>query len=376
MHDAPAVGASVWQRLGDLILTTDFQQRHRVAMVLTTAILYLACLALFAYGVVLGIFEASRVQLPVTLIIVTAVVFFLIIRSGLNKRFREPSLAFPQALCAQTLLAITYPHVDRVHPSMLILLALVMFFGMFDMGTRKVRILMFYTICAMGAAMVWGNYHDPLAYPATLELFYFAVMCTALPAIASLSVQLSKMRNRLRVQKADLETALAHIQMVATHDELTKLANRRHMITLLGEHITRHARNGPGFSVALADIDHFKNVNDTHGHRVGDEALVAFAVYARAQLRSTDIIARWGGEEFLMLLPDATPPGDPNVGVERLRGALAAAQVSAQAPQLRLAFSTGLTRYIDGEAVDDMIERADRALYAAKNGGRNQTVAL
>ena len=378
MRDTPVSSAStsMWQRLGDAILTTDFQQRRRIAMVLTTAILYAACLALFAYGVVFDIFEASRVPLPVTLIVVTAVVFFVIIRSGLNMRFQEPSLAFPQAICAQTLLAMTYPHVDRVHPSMLVLLAMVMFFGMFDMGPRKVRLLMSYTICAMGAAMAWGAYHDPLAYPPTLELFYFAVMCTALPAISSLSVQLSKMRNRLRVQKADLETALAHIQLVATHDELTKLANRRHMTALLGEHITRQARNGPGFSVALADIDHFKNVNDTYGHRVGDEALVAFAAHARAQLRSTDIIARWGGEEFLMLLPEAPPPGDPNVGVERLRASLAVAEASAQAPLLRIAFSTGMTRYIEGEAIDDMIERADRALYAAKSAGRNRTVTL
>ena len=184
------------------------------------------------------------------------------------------------------------------------------------------------------------------------------------------------MRNRLKSQKAELETALAQLQLVATHDELTKLANRRHMVTLLGEHITRHARKGPGFSVALADIDHFKNVNDTYGHRVGDEALVAFASQARSQLRSTDIIARWGGEEFLMLLPEAVPPGDPNVGIERLRGALAVAQASAQAPHLRIAFSTGMTRYIDGEEIDDMIERADRALYAAKGGGRNRTVTL
>jgi diguanylate cyclase (GGDEF)-like protein len=247
---------------------------------------------------------------------------------------------------------------------------------MFDMGTRNVRIVLFYTIGVMGLAMSWSAWSDPVAYPPAVQLFYFAVMCTALPAISSLSVQLSAMRDRLKSQRSELEAALTQIQLVATHDELTKLANRRHMITLLGEHITRHARHGLGFSVALADIDHFKNVNDTYGHRVGDEALVSFASQARAQLRNTDIIARWGGEEFLMLLPEGNPPGDPNVGVERLRGALAVAQASAQAPHLRIAFSTGMTRYIEGEAIDDMIERADRALYEAKSSGRNRTVTL
>ncbi len=376
MGQARVEVASMWQRLGDLVLTTDFKQRRRVAMVLTTAVLYLACITLFGYGVVFGIFEASRIGLSVTLITLTALTFFILIRSGFNLRFAEPSLAFPQAIVAQTLLTISYPALGPVHAAMLVFLAMVMFFGMFDMGVRKVRVLMFYTICMMGAAMAWSSYTDPVRYPATLELFYFAMMCTALPAISSLSVQLSKMRNRLKSQRTELEVALAHIQLVATHDELTKLANRRHMIALLGEHITRRARGGPGFAVALADIDHFKNVNDTYGHRVGDEALVAFATQARAQLRNTDIIARWGGEEFLLLLPEASPPGDPNCGIERLRGALAAAQASAQAPHLRIAFSTGLTRYVEGEQIDDMIERADRALYAAKAGGRNRTVSL
>ena len=376
MDLAPAGSASMGQRLAELVLTRDFQQRRRVAMVLTTAVLYLACLALFAYGVVFDVFPASRIRLSAILIAVTAVLFFALVRSGLNLRFAEPSLAFPQAIVAQTLLSITYSSLGPVHGGVLVFLAMVMLFGMFDMGMRKVRILMFYTICAMGAAMAWSAYSDPLHYPPAIELFYFAMMCTALPAISSLSVQLSKMRDRLKTQKTELENALAHIQEVATHDELTKLANRRHMIALLGEHITRHARGGPGFAVALADIDHFKHVNDAHGHRVGDEALVAFAVQARAQLRSTDIIARWGGEEFLLLLPEATPPGDPNVGVERLRGALAVLQASAQAPHLRIAFSTGMTRYVEGEQIDDMIERADRALYAAKAGGRNRTVVL
>ncbi|WP_426210411.1 GGDEF domain-containing protein [Massilia sp. TWP1-3-3] len=368
--------ASTWQRLVRLVLTDDFRQRRRIVMVLMTAVLYMVCLALLTYGVVFGIFAGQGVIVLGILCALTATVFYALVRSGLNLRFSEPSLAFPQAMVAQTLVATAYAVSGPAHAANLIFLAMVMFFGMFDMRLRNVRILMFYTIGLIGAVMAWKSHVDPLVYPWVLELIYFATATTALPAISSLAVQLTKMRNRLRSQKQELEAALAHIRQVATHDELTKLANRRHMIALLGEHITRHARGGPGFSVALADIDHFKNVNDTYGHRVGDEALVAFAAQARAHLRNTDIIARWGGEEFLLLLPEAPPPGDPNVGIERLRAALAVAEASAQAPHLRIAFSTGITRYIDGEQIDDMIERADRALYAAKAGGRNRTALL
>lgn len=376
MDKATPGPASTWHRVGQFIFGRDFQQRRRISMVLTTALMYAAGLMLIAYGVVFGFLDLPRVRLPALLMVLTVALFFIVIRSGLNLRFAEPSLAFPQALVAQTLLGITYSSLGPVHGGLLVFVAMIMFFGMFDMGPRKVRLLMFYSILVMGAAMAFSAHSDPQAYPPALELFYFAMLCTALPAIASLSVQLSTMRDRLRTQKSELVKALSHIEQVATHDELTELANRRHMITLLGEHITRRARSGPGFSVALADIDHFKRVNDTFGHRVGDEALVTFALQARAHLRSDDIIARWGGEEFLLLLPGAPPPGDPNVGVERLRAALATTEASVHAPGLRIAFSAGITEYIDGESIDDMIERADRALYAAKAAGRNRTVLL
>jgi diguanylate cyclase (GGDEF)-like protein len=121
-------------------------------------------------------------------------------------------------------------------------------------------------------------------------------------------------------------------------------------------------------------MDHFKNINDTFGHRVGDEALMCFAKQARIHLRSSDIVGRWGGEEFLLLLPES-PPGDPNIGIERLRGALAVTEICSSAPHIRLAFSTGISRFVSGEGIDSVIERADRALYAAKAAGRNQTIA-
>jgi diguanylate cyclase (GGDEF)-like protein len=164
----------------------------------------------------------------------------------------------------------------------------------------------------------------------------------------------------------------------STAEEATQQAFRNAVIPtarLLAEHITREARGGASFQVALVDIDYFKKVNDTYGHRVGDEALVGFARQARAQLRSIDIVARWGGEEFLLLLPESAQ-GDPNVGIERLRRAMAGTELSVAAPQLRVAFSSGLTRYVSGEAIDDMIERADRALYLSKSGGRNRTTVL
>lgn len=362
------------KHLATLVFTDDFRQRRRITVVLMTAGLYLICAAILVYGAVDGLFRKLGAIALATACITTAAVFFAIMRSGLNLRMKNPALALPQALCAQTLIAIAYAVSGPVHPSTLILLATVVVFGMFEMNTANVWRLMVYSIVVMGTVMAWCSRRDPLNYPAKLELIYFLLTCTALPSISSLSIQLRRIRERLRNQKRELQEALVQIRQAATHDELTGIPNRRHMLTLLAEHALRKERNGPDFMVALADMDYFKSINDRFGHRVGDDALVCFAKQAKMHLRSTDIVGRWGGEEFLIILPES-PPGDPNIGIERLRGALAVTQVSASAPHLRLAFSTGITRYMPGEEIDNVIERADKALYAAKAAGRNQTIA-
>ncbi len=362
-------------RLGDLVFSSEAPQRRCLTVLSITAIVYGVSIALLAYGAAEGIFRAQHVRWLGAACALTALTFYAVIRSGLNRRCSEPTLAFPQALVAQTLVAGAYAITGPVHPGVLILLPLVMTFAMFDMAARHARILTLYTVALMGAVM-WERAHAlPLVYIPTFEAIYFILVATVMPATSGLSIMVQTMRRRVKTQKVELEQALAHIRQMATHDELTGLSNRRHMLTLLGEHALRRARGGPDFHVAMADLDHFKLVNDNYGHAVGDDALRAFAHRAAMQLRSTDIIGRWGGEEFLIVLPE-TPPGDPNVGLERLRAALAAAVVNPQHPTLRVAFSTGLTRYRDGEAVADTVERADRALYAAKAAGRNRTVAL
>lgn len=354
-----------------LLFTDDFKQSRRVAVVLMTAAVYVVCAAVLLFGAERGLFNPWAKDLAVVLLTVAAT-FFAVIRSGLNLRFRQASLALPQALCAQFAVAAGYAVLGIAHSTTLALLAMVMVFGMFEMDTRQVRVLLASTVVLLGATMAWCVTLSPHIYDHRVELIHFIVMSTVLTSIASLSVQLGNMRQRLRQQKLELEAALTQLRSVATHDELTGLPNRRHMLTLLEEHIARHTRGGQPFAIALADLDHFKNVNDQFGHRVGDEALKCFARLAQAHLRSTDIAGRWGGEEFLLLLP-ASRSGDPNVGIERLRGALTVKEITPQAPHLRLAFSAGMTFYADGESIDDLVERADKALYLAKHAGRSQT---
>jgi diguanylate cyclase (GGDEF)-like protein len=164
--------------------------------------------------------------------------------------------------------------------------------------------------------------------------------------------------------------------VLATRDELTGLYNRRHMMDVLNQHQKRLNRSGHHrFCLAIIDIDFFKRINDTYGHNVGDEVLRNFAQAAATVMRETDVVARWGGEEFLVLLND-TQPGAAAIGLERLREHLQNVQLAANLPDLKPTFSAGLTDYALSEPLHSCIERADRALYAAKHGGRDRVVMV
>lgn len=362
-------------RLANTLLGTDILQRRTLALLGLAALVTATVVVLLVYAASIGAAGVRQVSVLTALYFVFILGFYAIIRSKANLRFADPMLAMPQTIIAQTLIAASYAITGPVHGATVIMLALVMVFGMFSLRPQAVRQACLYTVTLMGLVMYWRAGNDPVDYPARTELFNFALTAIVMLAISQLSGQLTRMRTRLKTQKLELERALRHIEEMAARDELTGLPNRRRMMTLLEEHATRQARGGQRFFVCIVDLDHFKSINDTYGHAAGDAVLRAFAAEAQAVLRGTDMIGRWGGEEFLLLLPE-TPPGDPTLGVARLRERLEKMQPGAGLPDVRVRFSAGFARYEEGEPVDQAIERADRALYAAKSAGRNRSVVL
>ncbi|MCO5105224.1 MAG: diguanylate cyclase [Burkholderiaceae bacterium] len=161
-----------------------------------------------------------------------------------------------------------------------------------------------------------------------------------------------------------VRTELEHM---ATHDALTGTLNRRAILGFCADEHERSVRYGQAFSIMMIDLDHFKSVNDTHGHQHGDRVLVHFAECTRAALRRADRFGRYGGEEFLVLLPNTT--ADVALPVtERIRAALSAGHA------LDCQASIGLTHWRGPEdTLDAMLGRADAALYQAKAQGRNKT---
>ena len=160
----------------------------------------------------------------------------------------------------------------------------------------------------------------------------------------------------------------------ATLDALTGLNNRAHFYTLAGHTLARIQRTGEPVALLLCDIDHFKQVNDRHGHATGDQVLVAVAGVLSRNLRESDVIARWGGEEFLALMP-ASPLASALEVAERIRVAIEQTTVYHQNNPVPLTMSFGVVQVASGDDLQAAIARADKALYQSKHGGRNRVTA-
>lgn len=175
------------------------------------------------------------------------------------------------------------------------------------------------------------------------------------------------------INKLQLETANTQLQELALRDGLTGLLNRRHWESCLEHEFARHTRYSSPASLVMFDIDHFKCLNDTHGHRAGDEVIRHVAEITRQMARETDYAGRYGGEEFVVLLPDTGLQGAGQFA-ERLRSGIERLSIDHEGQTLSCTISVGVACLrADMPGYPMLIEEADRALYQAKAGGRNRT---
>lgn len=169
--------------------------------------------------------------------------------------------------------------------------------------------------------------------------------------------------------------ALGHyqskIEEMASTDKLTGLLNRHAFSILIDKLMANYRRNPQAITVLLADVDHFKSINDRYGHRVGDEVLTSLAHRLRSTLRAADFAVRWGGEEFLMVLPGCAAEEGRQIA-EKLRLAVAESTPCPGTPSIRISISVGVAQLDGNESTDHTVSRADAALYAAKTAGRNR----
>jgi diguanylate cyclase (GGDEF)-like protein len=182
--------------------------------------------------------------------------------------------------------------------------------------------------------------------------------------------KISKISDGFQSQLKELNLTL---QRASLTDTLTGIANRRAMLERLKAEANRTQRGGKPFSVLMLDLDHFKKINDTHGHEAGDLVIMAVAQTLENNLRNFDFCARWGGEEFLVLLTSTGVKTATRVA-EKLRQAVAAHEVTYEGKRIPISFSGGIALHKAGDNVNDTLRDADRALYVAKTQGRDRVV--
>ncbi len=331
----------------------------------------LVCATLFACAF-LGLLPLRAAAEATTGICALIVIFYLLFRSGLNLRFPDPSLTTEQIGIAIVFLSYIMYYAGPAGEALSLFYPVAMLFGALRLSVTRLMALALLAV-ASHATMLWLSIlRDPAmeAGPALTEL---AVMAVVLPWFALMSGYVNRLRLRLSDSHRQLQGAYDRIEKLAALDELTGVFNRRHLMGALARERSRLERLATPFSICLLDIDHFKSINDTHGHAAGDAVLAAFARLGGAGLRGADIFGRFGGEEFLLILAGTGLPG-AQVSAERLRLAIESASFAAVTPDLRVQVTIGVAEAVKGEDNVELLRRADRLLYAGKAAGRNRVV--
>ena len=362
-----------WQRLKDVILSTDPRRRTLVGMALLALTLMAASAA-----VMLLVAQSSTavdqtaLQWWAALSVGGLVVMTAFIRSGETARLRDPSLTIPQMVWTITSGAVAYVLAGDARGLVLSVLAMILFFGTFGLTMAEVIGIGVYALLAFASAIGVSSRFNANA-SGYLDAAYALMVLIVLSGSIALNLRIQRIRAKLQQQREALAQALEVNRELATRDELTGLINRRAMLDLMALEHSRSLRSGRPLLLAQLDIDHFKPINDQHGHATGDRALQAFAGTVRASLRDSDVLARWGGEEFVLMLTDTS--ADQARGLlERIRQAVQALEIAHSAGSLQLTVSIGLAQHLPGDTVERTLERADQALYRAKALGRNRVV--
>lgn len=184
-------------------------------------------------------------------------------------------------------------------------------------------------------------------------------------------LDLRQMRQKIEDQNQALLEANERLKTASLTDPLTTLFNRREILLRVEHEIARFERNGNIFSILIGDIDDFKRINDEHGHQVGDDVLKQVSKVFLEQIRKQDTVARWGGEEFIFLLPQTDDVG-VLVLAEKLRSTVESTQIKTERGVIRITMTFGCCSFQKMERLEAFIDKADQALYTGKKNGKNQ----
>ena len=376
-HKSASIGIGSKIGVNEPLTTKELARRsaRRRPTYIAQAVSYLisaVILALYSYAGTITI--AVSVAYLMCGITATATGLYLS-EINFNDRFKDQYLTVPQTIVGMTIQLGAIYLAPEVGFYFIFILFIVLSFGALLMNARETATVWTYSTIGLTALLLMTD--KAVAMPMatwTERALVLACAVTALGRCASTGLYGSTMRETLYKRGNELKAAHARIEELAQVDELTGLLNRRYIMKTLNEEMARAQRFGGACSVAIIDLDFFKRINDQYGHPVGDEVLRTFAITLFANLRAVDKLGRYGGEEFLMILPD-TAKDQALRTLDRLRSIASEVDWAAISRVMNVTMSAGISEVRKEDSAADILARADAALYNAKDAGRNRVIA-
>lgn len=349
------------------------KQVHRIKQIFLAFACYVFCTLVMGFSAWQGLFPAGPLAIYTMCFILGSTAFFVVTRLGWNLRFADPSMTVAQIAYSSLLNCYILIYAGPLRGVFMISYLAALMFGGTHLSPRQLMRLVALPAVLFPVVVFLAARFGTQTIDWHVEFVHWMAYWVIASFFSLLVDKMRRLQKRLKASKAELETAMSRLAEMAVRDELTGLYNRRHMMELLASEHRRAERSGDIYCVCLIDIDYFKRINDTYGHGDGDTVLRTFAAVSQQCLRGTDNLARWGGEEFLLLLPQSTH-STAEVVLERIMKGLEMTVFEGLPAELRVTISAGVAQYQRGSEIKDLIEQADQALYSAKRAGRNRIV--
>lgn len=336
------------------------------------------CISYFVDAILLGVYaETGAISwaIPPAFLVCgvgSVLGFGVLYETRLGKYFTDAFLVIPQAIVGLLIMLAFAWMAPQAGFLFLCNLFIVFSFSSLRASARETAVV--WTAMAIGLLVLFLGGDKPIGMPvgtfpdrvATMVAFALTIGRCMFIGIFS-----NSLRESLYNKSRQLKEAYRRIEELAELDELTGSFNRRCIMRMLDDEVARAQRTNAPCSVALIDLDWFKRINDTYGHPIGDEVLRTFAITVFANIRGIDRFGRYGGEEFLLIMPDTPSAAAGNI-LDRLRMIVAELDWSAFSAGMTVTISAGVAELKPTENPDALLARVDEALYAAKEAGRNQ----
>lgn len=292
----------------------------------------------------------------------------------LTRKWREPAMSGLWTLWLTSGFLFSSYYVDVFRISVLMLFFSALLLASFRCGFWKVAALSVFACAGYAVVLVLAFADHGMALSLSVEGLQWLIFSLSCIGFTVTGTGINHLRNNLASTNEQLHEAYARAREMSIRDALTGLYNRRHIMEVLASLKGAAEKQGRyGFCVCYLDLDHFKPINDTYGHGVGDEVLRRFARQLQDTLRGSDYTARLGGEEFILVLSGGELERAQQV-CDRLRERLECTSFNDLHPGLAVTVSIGVASFHPGESIDQTLTRADHCLYQAKTEGRNRVV--